>query len=268
MVVPKGMGMRDWMQQLSPTDQRRAVDLIELLTKAGIHDAEDWARSEILEGIPHAARAFFLRSLWPTLIDRYLSDLSWIEEEIDEYRRNPQRPFADAGAALERMQAAGTIAEDIGSVARYVAYSSIFRLLYHLDFGSDQEFEGGPGWQLMEVDTATGQLTGRVVGGLYEDLLTMDPTGREGSPGYTCPVCGYPSLVNDPDDLLHEICPSCGIQFGLHTPGPGADPVKTAEIHARWRQKWIDSGMHFHAPEPPPPGWDPQRQLRNIGIEL
>jgi hypothetical protein len=260
--------MQDWMLQLSAADQRRAVELMELLTRARIPDAEGHARSEIQEDIPQAARALFLRSLWPTIIDRYLRELSWVDEAIDAYQRQPDGAFADACAVLERMKAAGTSAEDLGRLARYVAYGSIFRLLYHLDLGSDQEFEGGPGWQLMEVDTATGQLTGRMVAGLYEDLLTMEPTGREGSPGYTCPVCGYPRLINDPDDLLHEICPSCGIQFGLHTPGPGADPVMTAEIYARWRQKWTDSGMQYHGPEPPPPGWNPEQQLRNIGIEL
>lgn len=65
---------------------------------------------------------------------------------------------------------------------------------------------------------------------------------------------------------MHEICPSCGTQFGLHVPGKTA-----ADTEARYeerRRKWIDGGMRYRGPEPPPPDWNPVVQLRNIGIEV
>lgn len=135
----------------------------------------------MIEGIPQVARAMFLSSLWPKQIDHFTTDLSWIKQAIEDYHRDPNGAFADAGEALERMVTAAATPDDLGRVARFVAYVTIFQLLYHLDFGSHQEIDDGPGWQLMEVDPGTG-LTGREIGGLYEDLLTMDPSGRDGSP--------------------------------------------------------------------------------------
>src|SRR5262249_3953320 len=41
--------------------------------------------------------------------------------------------------------------------------------------------EDAPGWRLMETRPPSDQLTGRDVGGLHEDILMLDPSGRDGS---------------------------------------------------------------------------------------
>lgn len=55
-------------------------------------------------------------------------------------------------------------------------------MLSVLDEGYDPQAPAdAPGWQLMETGAASKQLTGRDVRGLHEDILSLDPSGREGS---------------------------------------------------------------------------------------
>jgi rubredoxin len=86
---------------------------------------------------------------------------------------------------------------------------------------------------------------------------------------YSCPVCGYPELEespyypsDQPGVLLgsHEICPSCGYEFGYADDDLGIS-------HEEWRKKWISTGMRWRSSvRPPPPGWDPVKQLREAGL--
>lgn len=85
----------------------------------------------------------------------------------------------------------------------------------------------------------------------------------------TCPVCGYPELDEPPyypggtaGALLgsHEICPSCGYEFGYTDDDLGIS-------HEEWRKRWIARGMPWRSSvRPPPPGWDPAAQLRAAGF--
>jgi hypothetical protein len=81
--------------------------------------------------------------------------------------------------------------------------------------------------------------------------------------GYVCPVCGWPGLRERPFDheLGHsfEVCPCCFFQFGF-------DDEHEHVGYAEWRAQWIASGMLWSSREPrPPEGWDPVRQLGNLG---
>jgi Cysteine-rich CPCC len=71
---------------------------------------------------------------------------------------------------------------------------------------------------------------------------------------YTCPVCGYPDLDEKP--INHEICPSCGTQFGYD------DYLRP---HADLRQEWLDSGANWFLTGFEPYRWNPYRQLQNAG---
>ena len=58
----------------------------------------------------------------------------------------------------------------------------MFAVLSILDEGYDPDApEDAPGWRLLEGEAESDQLTGRDVGGLHEDTLTLDPSRREGS---------------------------------------------------------------------------------------
>ena len=79
---------------------------------------------------------------------------------------------------------------------------------------------------------------------------------------YTCPICGFDKLDEPPyspsGDGLFEICPCCGFQYGV------TDDNQGISFH-EWRETWIEQGMPWdQGSSNPPPGWDPQQQLRNL----
>ena len=81
---------------------------------------------------------------------------------------------------------------------------------------------------------------------------------------YTCLVCGFPGLEEPPrtdsGGGSYEICPSCSFQFGVSDDDRGYS-------YEVWRQNWISGGMAWDRGQTPPPaGWDPNSQLRGIGV--
>ena len=81
---------------------------------------------------------------------------------------------------------------------------------------------------------------------------------------FACPACGFGELLEPPWDAgagpSHDLCPCCGVQFGQDD-AAGGDSVRRAEIHRRWRARWIEQGSRWFSSDPPPPLWDPNRQL-------
>ena len=87
---------------------------------------------------------------------------------------------------------------------------------------------------------------------------------------YTCPICGFPNLerlpYTDYGSPSHEICECCSYEFGWHDLDQGIS-------HEQWRAKWMAQGMLWNEGDkdpdnPEPPGYDPKRQLLNIGIRV
>ncbi|WP_432868635.1 hypothetical protein [Microbispora rosea] len=149
---------------MNDEDRAALLALRDSFAALGAADPDSWALSEISEDIPQQARFLALRRIWPELID------SWA-----------------APGALENIPAAarllahGADRSDLAQFARVTAFETVFGLLYNLTAaGRDGEApDDSPGWRLMET-TASGELTGRAVRHLHEDLLTMDPSGRDG----------------------------------------------------------------------------------------
>jgi hypothetical protein len=173
-----------WLQELDRQTRVQAESLIDRLARAEAADPEEWAYSEITENIPQLARFLVLRRLWGDLIDPWRDNAAWIENMIASAEKDPGDYFSDAGLALRRLLEKGVDPADIASIARYVAYETAFGVVHTIDEGHDPEHsgDGWPGWTLIETD-ANGDSTGRPVGGLHEDLLSLDPSGREGRPG-------------------------------------------------------------------------------------
>ncbi|WP_260606475.1 hypothetical protein [Streptomyces sp. WAC08241] len=153
-----------WSNSLDVRGKAAAESLRARFEALGAADGGDWAKSEICEDLPHLARFVLLRSLW----------------------HGPIGSWADPGAldqlpAAQRLLAAGADKEDLVRLVRAVAYEAVFATLDELDSGSDVNVSGiDVGWLVMESGE-DGTPTGRALSGLHEDLLAMDPSGREGA---------------------------------------------------------------------------------------
>jgi hypothetical protein len=60
--------------------------------------------------------------------------------------------------------------------------NQFFLPLTGIDEGGDPEFNDAPNWALVEVGPE-GNATGWIGGDLHEDLLILDPSGRDGAAG-------------------------------------------------------------------------------------
>jgi len=68
-----------------------------------------------------------------------------------------------------------------------------------------------------------------------------------------CPICGYDLgfkawyYTEGGEAASHEICPSCGIEFGYHDVFEACGIEGTREqLQLRWRDKWISGGMRWN----------------------
>ncbi len=161
-------------------DTSRLTQLTDIFRMLKADHPEDWALSEIEEDIPQLARFLFLRMAWDCIIMEH--DAAWIDATIHDAERYPTAPGAGAGLALQRVLAQGVSRQDIVDIVRVKQYEALFALCYRLDEPDiDMAEIGATGWALTELNY-DGQHTGRLVQGLYESLLSMDPTGREMRP--------------------------------------------------------------------------------------
>jgi hypothetical protein len=174
--------------------------LVEKFRALEAEQPEEWAASEVQEDIPQLARFLFLRSVWRSAEQWKQPPAQWFaevepapadEEPVEEDDDEPtlvsasgdvevadedaEPPFLAAQQAVRRILAAGADAEDLREVARAIFLHTAFDVVATVDDGHDPEAgEGMPGWLLTEVGGDL-VLTGRVIPGLHEDLLTTEP---------------------------------------------------------------------------------------------
>ncbi len=80
---------------------------------------------------------------------------------------------------------------------------------------------------------------------------------------HICPICGYDGLSEDPGPSprywgSHEICPSCGWQFGYNNP----------RSIVSYRREWVETGACWHFSWEQPRDWNLALQLSNIGLTV
>jgi hypothetical protein len=147
----------------------RLAQLTERMGQLGADDPAAWARSEVTENIAQQARRLVLRRLWPRAID------GW--RDIAVLQRLP---------VTARLLGQGADPADLSRALRLAAYEAVFTVLSIVDEGYDPGApHDAPGWRLMETEPGSDQLTGRDIGGLHESILSLDPSGNEGSDIYT-----------------------------------------------------------------------------------
>lgn len=155
---------QEWLNSLDAPRKAAAESLRAQFSALGVTDPVDLIKSEVMEDLPQLARFVLLRSLWHGAID------GWTEPgSLDQL------------PAAQRLLATGADREDLVRLVRAVAYEAVFATLDELDAGGDVNVSGvGAGWVVMESGE-DGPPAGRALAGLHEDLLTMDPSGRDGA---------------------------------------------------------------------------------------
>lgn len=155
-------------------------ELVEKFRLLGVRDPESWARSQLEEGIPQLHRALFLRQAWARIVTE--GDDSWLDAEASEAKRAPGSPFAGIGLAARRLLDAGAERRDLVDLVRGMQARLLFDMCYLLDDPAVAEPElESLGWCLVETDDEF-EPTEKMVVGLHESVLDMDPTGREMRP--------------------------------------------------------------------------------------
>jgi hypothetical protein len=155
-------------------------DLVYLFRRLGAPSPEDWAHSQVTEGIPQLARFLFLKQAWSNVVPE--GDTAWIEDAIRSAQVRPNEAYAGLGAALARCKAAGASAGDLTEIARCVQAELLFAIAYLLEGPSDDlNIDVDFSWGLFETDEH-GQPTKYRIGDLHESVLELDPTGREMRP--------------------------------------------------------------------------------------
>lgn len=156
--------------------------LTEQFKAFGASNPEQWAESEVKEGIPQYARFVFLKAAWNAVVSEG-SD-HWIDNVIRQSERKPNGPCSGAGTALKRMLAAGISRQDITDLVRAMQYETLFGLCYQLSDSGVVEYPSDSlpqvHWSLTQV-TEEGERIGEI-SGLHENVLSLDPTGREMRP--------------------------------------------------------------------------------------
>lgn len=144
------------------SDEDALAALTRRMAELGARDPDIWARSEITRGTPQQARYLVLRLIWAKALTR------WRDEDV--LRRDP---------ALAQLLEQGADQELLTAAVRRVVFDAVGDVIMAIDEGCDLDApDDAPGWTLMETDSDE-RATGRIVGGLHESLLQVDPTGAE-----------------------------------------------------------------------------------------
>ncbi|MFF8535100.1 hypothetical protein ACN6K9_004078 [Streptomyces sp. SAS_267] len=155
---------QEWLNGLDAPRRTAAESLRSRFRALGVADPVDLITSEVIDDLPQLTRSLLLRSLWKGAIDGWTDPGS-----------------LDQLPAAQRLLAAGADREDLVRLVRAVAYEAVFATLEELDAGGGAHgSEAEPGWVVMESGE-DGTPTRRPLPGLHEDLLTMDPSGRDGA---------------------------------------------------------------------------------------
>lgn len=146
--------------------------LTDLFARLGARDPAQWARSEILEGIPQLARFLFLRQAWKLIVSE--DDRTWVRDHV---RTDRNEPGGAISSALARLLEQGASESDLTTVVRVMQWRLLTGLCYLLDDPGNLEQEvSSIAWRLFEVDGNEQPIA--VMGGLHESVLDTDPTRR------------------------------------------------------------------------------------------
>ena len=158
----------------NPEELRR---LTEVFREHGAKDPENWARSQLEEGIPQLAIFCFAKALWQGILEE--DDTSWIDADIRWAKSNSTAPCAQSGRALQEMLAKGVSPQAITDLVRVYQFNSLYHACSLMDGSRVFDFPVN-NWALHQTDE-NGEIVATIQG-LHEVLPGLDPTGREMRP--------------------------------------------------------------------------------------
>lgn len=144
----------------------KANELASKLDKAGCIEPEAWVFSEISEDIPQSARFTFLKHLW----DQVVSPAS--KRGVENLRLSN----VECAASLKKIDAVLSI-EEKDQLFREFAIQMGWDFSQVVNDGVNEEQSQLPSWVLMEVDSGSGELTGREIHSLHESYMDKDFSG-------------------------------------------------------------------------------------------
>lgn len=106
-------------------------ELTALFQELGAREPQEWAHSQVAEGIPQVLRFLFLKHAWASVIAE--GDDRWIDRAIENSSRRPDAPYAGLGSALSRCRAKGVPDEALTEIARCLQAEMLFAVAYLLD---------------------------------------------------------------------------------------------------------------------------------------
>ena len=154
-------------------------ELTALFRELGAREPEQWAASQIDEGIPQLLRFLFLKGAWENIPNE--GDVAWIEREIESGRKHPEEPYAGLGRALAVCREKGVPDPLLTEISRCIRAQMLFCVGYLIDGPGYSHTLGDLSWGLFQTDE-DGKPFGEQVAGLHESVLEFDPTGREMRP--------------------------------------------------------------------------------------
>ncbi len=150
--------------------------LLELFQQLGAKNPKSWARSEAKEDIPQLVRFLLLSGLWRCVIEE---DDRWSTSFAD-----PKDPIA---GAIKRMLDKGIDPADLTDVVRDAQVQALYNVVQLLDDPShgiedlQESISENVEWRVIEYNGETEEV-GRLVEGLHESFMRLDPSGRQGEP--------------------------------------------------------------------------------------
>jgi hypothetical protein len=151
-------------------------ELTALFRQLGARNPEQWAASQVDEGIPQLLRFLFLKGAWGNIPEE--GDSTWIAREIESAKRNPSEPYAGLGRALQECKDKGVPDSALVEISRCLQAQMLFSIGYLMEDPALPEALEDISWGLFQTDEH-GRPFGRQVAGLHESVLEFDPSGRE-----------------------------------------------------------------------------------------
>ncbi|MGP8052431.1 MAG: hypothetical protein ACLQAH_01275 [Limisphaerales bacterium] len=151
-------------------------ELTKLFTRLGARNPEQWAKSQLEEGVPQLARFLFLRQAWNLLVGS--DDRTWIRTQA---ATDSSVPGGAIAPALKRLLEKDVCEEDLTTVVRVMQWRLLSAFCYLLDDPGNLEDEVKDiAWRLFEVNKNGEPIA--VIAGLHESVLDTEPSGSEMRP--------------------------------------------------------------------------------------